>query len=332
MPDPNDKAPYLQRTYLLTVPVHDLMGDAPATPSPVSIRLFREDDHSTAPLFGPRGLVTVSLSQFEFPSLPRDPSMISAGTHQFRLIPNEYYFVPTKYVATVGGRSYTFSMPAADANLIRLLDADPATGGGGGGMTAQLPDGTDARNELRWIGGRWAAVNTGTVRWSAITPVATYASLAALMLDAAVVAAPGGTGPNAAGDGALVSSLRQISISTTGAGNFGSPTVETDEVWPVAGPAPTVWAITSTFSGWIDRYTLVGRLDEEGSGVLTTFNGLDLIRPAWGIIVNGISYDVSYLSLDGVVARPDPAASQRAYISFRYTSPPTGPRTVTQLN
>ena len=129
MADPNSKAADLQRTYLLMVPVHDLMGDSPTVQSPVTMRLLRTDDHSTAPLFGPQGLIAGSLSQFNLPAVPRDPSMISAGEHQFRLIPNEYYFVPTKYVVTVGGRSYTFVMPTADSNLIELLDGEVSGGG-----------------------------------------------------------------------------------------------------------------------------------------------------------------------------------------------------------
>ena len=140
MPDPSSKAANLQRTYLLTVSLHDLHGDSPPIDAPVSLRLIRADGASGSPLFGPQGLLSGNTDTFVIPAVERDPSMISAGMHQFRILPNEYYFVPTAYALAVGGRSYRFVMPAADSNVIELLDGETSSGGvpdtGGSGTDA----------------------------------------------------------------------------------------------------------------------------------------------------------------------------------------------------
>ena len=129
MPDPASKPAALQRTYMLTVKVHDLHGDSPVVDSPVSLRLRRADSQSSSPLFGPQGLLAGDVDQFTIAPVERDETMISEGVHQFRVIPNEYYFVPTIYSLVVGGRTYTFTMPAHDADVITLLDGDAAGGG-----------------------------------------------------------------------------------------------------------------------------------------------------------------------------------------------------------
>ena len=132
MADPSSKSAELQRTYTLSVPLHDLEGDAPTAAGFITMELVRADGRADTPLFGPQGLVLGEGATDTIAPAPRDDSMISEGTWTFKLLPNDYYFVSTAYILTVGQRAYHFAMPARDTTLIELLDAEGPSSGGGG--------------------------------------------------------------------------------------------------------------------------------------------------------------------------------------------------------
>ncbi len=135
MADPSSKAAELQKTYVLTVPVHDLMGDAPTASSNIVVTLVRADGDITAPLFGPQGLIVGGEGIDTITPTARDSSEISEGLYVFRLLPNAYYFVPTVYELTAGARTYQFTMPSKDSTLIELLNEEASGGETDGGTT-----------------------------------------------------------------------------------------------------------------------------------------------------------------------------------------------------
>lgn len=124
MPDPSSKAASLQQTYTLTVKLHDLMGDAPVDAATMAMQLVRTDEHRSEPLFGPQGLLLGGSTVTPILAVSRDATMISPGVYTYRLIPNDYYFVTTRYQLVVGGRRYPFTMPAEDTDLITILDGE----------------------------------------------------------------------------------------------------------------------------------------------------------------------------------------------------------------
>lgn len=144
MADPTTIADAFKRTYTLTVPVLDLMGDAPTQAGrPVSVTLARADRGADSPLYGPDGLLVGSMTQ-EVSEATRRPtgSALTPATYTFDLIPNGYWFVPTVYLLSVDGRVYQFTMPAEDSSLITLLDAestDTPTAGDGVVVATELP-------------------------------------------------------------------------------------------------------------------------------------------------------------------------------------------------
>lgn len=157
MPDPDSRDPTLQRTYHLTVKLHDLMGDAPTVASLMTCTLVRSDGNAASPLFGPQGLLVGGAAPRAIPAVTRDPTMISPGVYAFRLIPNAYYFVSTHYQLSVGGRVYEFVMPAEDSDLITILDGEISSPGVSRGLLIAwnqadnssgtvLPDSTGARS------------------------------------------------------------------------------------------------------------------------------------------------------------------------------------------
>lgn len=149
MADPRNIPAAAQRAYTLDVPIHDLVGDVPpveAGSGSVTVTLVRLDGDAGAPVFGPRGLIDGELVGQPVRSQPRQGDAdIQAETIQFRLLPNAYFFVPTRYVLALAGRVYLFTMPAADSGIVALLDAEDAApddgGDDGGGVTARrLPE------------------------------------------------------------------------------------------------------------------------------------------------------------------------------------------------
>lgn len=138
MADPATRTPAQKRTYTLTVPALDLMGDPPTGADvTVHVRLARGDGNDSAPLFGPDGAVvgTESVETFTAAQRPAGTGLVATSV-TFELIPTGYFFVSTAYILTLGGRSYQFAMPAADANIVALLDDE---GGSSGNVTPGTP-------------------------------------------------------------------------------------------------------------------------------------------------------------------------------------------------
>ena len=139
MADPSTKSMALQTVYELTVPVHDLMGDAPTVEGNITVTLARADGRTDRPIFGPQGALFGAAATDTIVPAQRDASEISEGEWTFRLLPNDYYFVPTIYLLVIGTRAYSFTMPAEDSNLITLLDAESPAAGGGPGTDPPAP-------------------------------------------------------------------------------------------------------------------------------------------------------------------------------------------------
>lgn len=145
MADPASKDSTLKRTYDLTIPVLDLMGDSPAdSPLSLTVQLVRTDGASDSPLFGPDGLIAGDMTQSVIAVSDRPSgSALDPATAVLQLIPTAYWFVPTRYLLTAAGRVYQFTMPAEDSSLITLLPEDassgdsPRGGGSSGTVTAQ---------------------------------------------------------------------------------------------------------------------------------------------------------------------------------------------------
>lgn len=143
MADPSTIDAAFQRTYELRVDALDLMGDPPHSddaPVQAVVELVRVDGQQGNPLFGPAGLIfdTVLSETFSPAASLASDSAIRAGRLTFELIPNGYWFVPTRYVLTLAGRVYEFVMPAQDTTLVALLEAEaapsaPGDGGDDGG-------------------------------------------------------------------------------------------------------------------------------------------------------------------------------------------------------
>ena len=132
----------IDRTYRLTVPVHDLRGDAPTeSGTSASISLMRLDGHSNAPLYGPEGLVVGRMSTDEFIPMDRPADTdLHPESVVFELLPTAYFRVQTQYVLSVAGRTYTFQMPERDESILELFDQtpiDPSMGGGATDETAR---------------------------------------------------------------------------------------------------------------------------------------------------------------------------------------------------
>ena len=138
MADPDTIAAEFRRTYALDVPVLDIGGDPPTTSGmTATVRLVRTDGRADAPLFGPNGLIVGAQTTKMYGGTPPfNDETLRPETAQFSLVPNGYWFVPTRYILTVAGRIYQFTMPAADSSIITLIGAEDD---GGGNTTPGTP-------------------------------------------------------------------------------------------------------------------------------------------------------------------------------------------------
>lgn len=144
MADPTSIDNRFKRTYTLTVPILDLMGDSPVTAGiPVMIALARADGAADQPLFGPDGLLVGAMTQEVSEATARPAgTALAPANFEFSLIPNGYWFVPTVYLLTVGGRTYRFTMPAEDTSIITLLGTETTatpSSGDSGVVAIELP-------------------------------------------------------------------------------------------------------------------------------------------------------------------------------------------------
>ena len=121
--EPPDPAVLRQQVYSLAVPIHNLHGDAPKAAAEVTLRLRRADG-SSDPLYGPRGALVGTSEILPVAPSAADDSTISETVLDFRLLPTEYYSVPTFYELAVGDRTYRFEMPTRSASIIELLDEE----------------------------------------------------------------------------------------------------------------------------------------------------------------------------------------------------------------
>lgn len=286
MADPNSKGRELQQTYALTVKVHDLMGEAPQDLEvPVQIRLSRADNGSTAPLFGPQGLIAGTLSSKDRPYTMKSPPMIEEGTVTFQLIPNAYYFVPTYYTASVGGRNYRFVMPAADSDLITLLDGEVIPAGGADAITG-LPVGSSALDSLRWNAAMnaWQAVSSTSVIYYAITRGNGFSDLSSAIRS---ILTSGDAQVYSSTLGLYVTANQALDVFETSdyAGSF-------DVLWPVGMSAPYLWVAVPTAIGLATQYTGYGEPDGGGTETSAAF-----LHPNFSLTVEGVPYDCGVVQL-----------------------------------
>lgn len=283
MADPTSKGAELQRTYVLTVKVHDLMGAATVEDVPVQIRLMRSDGGATAPLFGPQGLVAGTSAMMDRAEETAAPPMIEEGVATFRLLPNAYYFVPTLYVITVGGRGYRFTMPAGDSDLIELLNGEVIPAGGIDGVTG-LPHGSAALDALRWdtATGRWVPVSSESTVYYAITRANTFSSLTSALrglLMSTMAALYDAAGPF------YVTSNRALDVYEVDDARLAA-------LWPTGHPAPYLWVVVPEQAGSVTRYSAaMSRVD--GGGLTVS----PFVESAFSLTIDGVPYRCGVLQL-----------------------------------
>ena len=310
MADPSSKGAELQRTYNLTIKVHDFTGAATATGVPVQLRLVRADGGSTAPLFGPQGLVAGTTGVMDRAEEPAAPPMIEEGTATFRLLPNAYYFVPTLYAASVGGRNYRFTMPAADSDLIELLNGEVVPAGGIDGVTG-LPHGSTALDSLRWDAttNRWVPVSSDSTVYYAITRGNTFLSLSTalrgLLMSMSAVRYDGVGQSYATSNSAL--NVYEVEDARLTA------------LWPTGHPAPYLWVVVPERGGPVARYA-VAMTDGDGGGLTVA----SFTEAAFSLTIEGAPYRCGVIQLVR-----DPRGDFR--VVWRYTPPGITVPTIVQV-
>ena len=168
---------------------------------------------------------------------------------------------------------------------------------GAGGTGSVLPDGSDARRELRW--------DTTAAAWEAVSDVTTTYYGAVVSHDFGGVATALALGLNTAGSRINTDTyiLRK---------NFGENNIEQSAMqalWAGLGVAPTLFVLSVAHRDWIENFNI--RVGQFSGGHHTIPS--DVIEDF--VYINGTAYHFRYAVYPGVEA-------DAGYSSFIYTSPP----------
>ena len=168
---------------------------------------------------------------------------------------------------------------------------------GAGGTGSVLPDGSDARRELRW--------DTTAAAWEAVSNVTTTYYGAVVSHDFGGVATALALGLNTAGSRINTDTyiLRK---------NFGENNIEQSAMqalWAGLGVAPTLFVLSVAHRDWIENFNI--RVGQFSGGHHTIPS--DVIEDF--VYINGTGYHFRYAVYPGVEA-------DAGYSSFIYTSPP----------
>ena len=147
--------------------------------------------------------------------------------------------------------------------------------------------GAPGREAVRYVNGAWAAVSLVETAYTVVTRAGDFASVKAAV-EAFGVA--GGSVVPLPAQGAVVSNSRVFSLFAIRAGSsFG----DLDDVWPVGGSAPWVWALMPAFYGWLDGVTVDFTVWDNQSALNAQSElGAVYMRLGNGVTINGTVYDV----------------------------------------
>ena len=141
-----------------------------------------------------------------------------------------------------------------------------------------LEDGSVVNNELRWdpISNTWKAISSTQAIYAAVTRGQTFADISAIILS--LFAQGGDTYYDATLD----------AFGSNSFGGYDSTTGGLNNIWPAAGPAPTVWAITPRYYDWLKGTSFIARV-RHADDVPGTFT-----RAAFDILISGVRYEVGF--------------------------------------
>ena len=195
-------------------------------------------------------------------------------------------------------------------------DTGVAGAAGVDGQVGNLANGDEALDALRWFNGAWTPSNTERSYFTAITRLNTFASLMAVADKglAAPVSSGGTSFPTLGGFW-----RKDPSSVVTVAASPVQPEPDLDDVWPISESAPYIWVLTPTVHSWLARFTvtLYRWSGPRGSRASTKHSGTILSRPSWTVKIAGVPYEIGYVLVSGVIARP--AHTRTIDIGFSYT-------------
>ena len=147
--------------------------------------------------------------------------------------------------------------------------------------------GAPGRTAIRYTSGAWAAVSLVETSYAVVTRAGDFASLKAAV-EAFGVA--GGSVAALPAQGAAVTNNRVFSLFAIRVGSSFGPLAD---VWPLAGPAPWVWAVMPAYYGWLDAMTVDFTVwdDQTGANAQSEL-GAVYMRLGNGVTINGTVYDV----------------------------------------
>ena len=147
--------------------------------------------------------------------------------------------------------------------------------------------GAQGREAIRYTSGAWAAVSLVSTQYAVLTSSGDFNSLKAAV--EAFSVAGGGVVPLPA-LGAVVTNQRFFS---TFAIRLGSSFGDLDDIWPVGGTAPWLWALLPRHYGWLDGVT-VDITVWDNQSALNVQSELGVVYPRFGngVTINGTVYDV----------------------------------------
>ena len=176
-------------------------------------------------------------------------------------------------------------------------------------MFLRLP-GAPGREAIRYVNGAWSAVSLVQTQYAVLTRSGDFASLKAAV--EAFSAAGGGVVPLPA-LGAVVSSSRFFSLFAIREGSsFGN----FDDIWPVGGSAPWLWALLPAFYGWLDATTVdITVWDNQSALNAQSELGVVYTRFGNGVTINGTVFDVGLYQTG--LPRPTNQGDDRNQIRIR---------------
>ena len=147
--------------------------------------------------------------------------------------------------------------------------------------------GAEGREAVRYVNGAWAAVSLVQTQYAVLTSSGDFNSLKAAVEAFSV---SGGSVVPLPALGAVVSNSRFFSLFAVRAGSsFGN----LDDIWPVGGSAPWLWALLPRHYGWLDGVT-VDITVWDNQSALNAQSELGVVYPRFGngVTINGTVYDV----------------------------------------
>ena len=177
--------------------------------------------------------------------------------------------------------------------------------------------GAQGREAIRYVSGAWSAVSLVQTQYAVLTRSGIFASLKAAV--EAFSVAGGGVVPLPA-LGAVVSNQRFFSLFAI---REGSSYGDLDDIWPVGGSAPWLWALMPRHYGWINTTTVdITVWDNQSALNAQSELGVTYLPFGNGVTINGTVYDAGLHQVG--LPRPTNQGDDRNQIRIRnrFTTPP----------